>query len=310
VSDYYPEFYLRKRQREQNYRRMTVVTAGFIALLVVGGVLGYFIVNAVTTRGTQPGATPELADKQQQLQVQERLDNAALPADVLASAEPAAPVDLSQVSYSESFPQISVSLEGAAPPDATQVEGETAEGETSAEGTEQPPAVGREPESAAATDPNESAPQPREESAVSRVTPQDEEAQRKAEQQRRQEQAKRLAEKREREKREKEQQRREDEKKAAAVKPKEERKQPEAAKPAGPPSYTYTVYGGTYLSREAAESDKGKLGALGLSGSVIETGGDYLLIVGKVEDQDSAQALNNKLKGSGFGGAFVTRKAK
>ncbi len=307
MSDYYPEFYLRKRQREQAYRRATVVTVGSIVLLLVCAVVGYFVVMALNSRQTQPGATPELADRQQELKVQERLDNAAVPEDVLASAEPVAPVDISAVGYSESFPQISVKLEGAAPKEVQSAETAAEKG---AEDAQQPPAVGREPESGSdtgAAPPVEEKKEKVADSPVDRVTPKDDEAARKAEQTKRQEQAKRLAQKREAEKRAEEEKRRDDEQKAADSKPAPPKKSEAAAKT---PSYSYTVYGGTYLSSAAAESDRAKLGAIGLSGNIIETAGDYLLMVGKLDDSDSAAALSGKLKGSGFGGAFVTRKAK
>src|SRR5687767_4093858 len=100
MSDYYPEFYLRKRQREQAYRRATVITVGFLSLLVIGGIVGYFIVNAVTTRRTEPGATPELAEQQQELQTQQQLASADVPESMAGADVPS--VDLSTISYSES----------------------------------------------------------------------------------------------------------------------------------------------------------------------------------------------------------------
>jgi cell division protein FtsN len=150
------------------------------------------------------------------------------------------------------------------------------------------------------------------------VTPSDDDTQRKLEQAKRQDQAKREAEKREAAKKAEDKKKREaakkkkaEEEKAAAAKAAETKKDDSVRAPATKSNgYSYTVYGGTYLSSEEAEKDKAKLGALGLSGNVIKTAGDYLLVVGKLDDADSASALKNKLAGSGFGSAFVTRKAK
>jgi cell division protein FtsN len=324
MSDYYPEFYLRKRQREQNYRRLTVVAVGFLVLVVVFGVVGYIAFNAFATRQTPPGATPELAEQQQLLQTAEQLASSSVPDDVLQNTEQQPAVDLSSVSYSESFPQVDVKLEGAA---AKAEAGTTvpAEGEL-------PPAVGRDAEgaggevvSAPVTEgaPNNSAeaPQPSEQDTrVGSVTPSDDDAQRKADQLKRQEQARREAEKREakkkadeKKKRELAKQKQKDDELAAAKKKEENAAKPKddvrapATKSGG---YSYTVYGGTYLSEADAEKDRAKLGALGLSGNLIATGGDVMLVVGRLDDAEAAAALKNKLQGSGFGSAFVTRKAK
>jgi cell division protein FtsN len=155
---------------------------------------------------------------------------------------------------------------------------------------------------------------------VGSVTPSsstDDDAKRKADQLKRQEQAKREAEKREAAKRAEEKKKRElakkkqaEEEKAAAAKSEEKKDDSVRAPATKSGGYSYTVYGGTYLSSEEAEKDRAKLGAIGLSGSVISTAGDYLLLVGRLDDQDSAAALSNKLHNSGFGSAFVTRKAK
>ena len=145
----------------------------------------------------------------------------------------------------------------------------------------------------------------------------DDDTKRKADQLKRQEQAKREAEKREAEKKADEKKKRDDlkeklaDERALAAKAEEEPKDDSVRAPATKSAgYSYTVYGGTYLSSDEAEKDRAKLSAIGLSGSVIHTAGDYLLLVGRLDDQESAAALAGKLHGSGFGSAFVTRKAK
>ena len=326
MSDYYPEFYLRKRQREQSYRRWTIVVVGLLVFVGLGAVVGYIAFNAFATRRTPPGATPQLAEQQQQLQTAEQLASSSVPADVLENTAQQPSVDLSSVSYSESFPQVDVKLEGA----QAKAEGDSSELPAEADATDQPPAVGREGEAAAgsdtttapvtdATDNTAEAPKPSEQdSRVGSVTPSDDDARRKADQLKRQEQAKREAQKREAQKKADEKKKRElakqkqaDEDKAAAkladAKPRDDSVRAPASKSAG---YSYTVYGGTYLSSEEAEKDRAKLGALGLSGNVIHVAGDYLLLVGRLDDKDSAAALSGKLRGSGLGSAFVTRKAK
>lgn len=329
MSDYYPEFYLRKRQREQAYRRMTVVVVGFLILLAVFGVVGYIAFNAIATRRTPPGASPQLAEQQQQLQTAEQLASSSVPNDVLQNTQQQPAVDLKSVSYSESFPQVDVKLEGA----EAKPEGDATAAETPAEADPNAPAAGREPEATASPAPDTAAdetgdttskaeaPKPSEQDTrVGSVTPSsnaDDDAKRKADQLKRQEQAKREAEKREAAKRAEEKKKRElakkkqaEDEKAAAAKSNEKKDDSVRAPATKSGGYSYTVYGGTYLSSEDAEKDRAKLGAIGLSGTVIHTAGDYLLLVGRLDDQDSAAALSNKLHGSGFGGAFVTRKSK
>jgi len=151
---------------------------------------------------------------------------------------------------------------------------------------------------------------------VGSVTPSmDDDAKRKADQAKRQEQAKREAEKREAAKRAAAKKKRDDAKTKAddeAAKPtaKTDENKDVRAPAAKSGGYSYTVYGGTYLNAEDAEKDKGKLSALGLSGTVVHTAGDYLLVVGHLDDSDSAAALESKLHSSGFGGAFRTRRAR
>jgi cell division protein FtsN len=74
--------------------------------------------------------------------------------------------------------------------------------------------------------------------------------------------------------------------------------------------FEYKVYAGGAPSREAAEQIKNEVVASGVSGTVIKSGGDYLVLVATLEDYDSAMALKSKLASSGFSGAFATRKSK
>jgi cell division protein FtsN len=323
MTDYYPEFYRQKRQREQAYRRATGVVVGFIVLLLVGGVAGYLGLNWWKTRSTKPGVTPELAKQQQDLQTQQQLASSAVPKDVLEQTEPARSVDLKEVGYSESFPQVTVKLEGAESKE-TEPAKDDATATTDTPVDEQPPAVGRDgadtPEPQTDTNTAETPQSPQQEH-VGSVTPSSssDDAQRKLEQAKREEQAKKLAARREAAKRKEEEKKREEAKQKAADEAKkddaarkndEPKKESESVRPPKASGYTFTVYGGTFLDSSEAEKKKGELSSIGLSGNIIHTGGDYMLMVGHFDDQDSAAALANKLKGSGFGGAFVTRKSK
>jgi len=342
MSDYYPEFYLRKRQREQAYRRVTAVIVGVLIFLAIGGGVGYFGFNWWKTQHTKPGATPELAAQQQQLQTQQQLASAQVPKDVLQNTPTQPSVDLGAVKYSESFPQVGVKVGNTAPKSGDQA---TAVGDKAGAGdqngaTDQPPAVGRDGDQGQASDStatppadnsSASTPPPDTNSAVAappvspeqRVTPTDSDAaKRKLEEQKREDEAKRTAQKREDARHKADQQKRDELKKQAdedaklTAPPKSEKADAKDDKSVRAPvskqsaGYTYTVYGGTFLKQEDADKARGDLSALGLSGSVIKVGGDYLVRVGSFEDQDSAAALSSKLKGSGLGGAFVTRKAK
>jgi hypothetical protein len=323
MPDYYPEFYRQRRQREQAYRRATVVIGGFLLLVVVGGLVGYFIWNNFfAVRRTAPGASPELAQQQQELQTEQRIASNRVPSTLLAEGEAQEPVDLKSISYGESLPQVSVSLEGAetTAPGAVPVEEPAAAEVTDPEAAAEDDVAGDPAETGDAppADPA-AATTPPADPRVERVSPDSaDELAKKAEEQRKKDAARREAEKRDKAKKEAAEKRKRDEQLAAQKKKDEEKKAEPKAEPKkeqaaakSAPDYVYTVYAGSYLSRDEAEKARGNLSALGLSGSVIDANtGDYLVMVGRVDSMDQAEALKSKLAGGVFGGAFVTRKVE
>lgn len=297
MSDYYPEFYLRRRQREHSQRRAAIVTIGVVVLFVAGALVTWLL-SSFMPRSTQAGASPELAEQQQELKTQQLMASAAVPTELTDEDAPQS-VDLKNVPYGESMPLVSVGLAGATAQAAElpgQAELPPAEPELDPAGllaaATQPPA---EP---AVADPRVERVSPAEPRPEPKVEPKPEP--RNAE-------TARSAEKPKAEPR--------TETRAESPAPKKEpaNTEPEAVtKPASKePSYSYIVYAGAYLSREEAEKGKSNLSALGLSGSIIDAKtGDYLLRVHTLDDMEQATALKSKLAGSGFGEAIVTRKAK
>ena len=70
------------------------------------------------------------------------------------------------------------------------------------------------------------------------------------------------------------------------------------------------VYAGSFRSSDDAESAKKSLDSLGLSGSLISDSSGHRLLIMSTEDYKSADAMVKKLKSSGFGSAYMTRKRK
>ena len=75
----------------------------------------------------------------------------------------------------------------------------------------------------------------------------------------------------------------------------------------GEKHFVYRVYGGQTSTRESAEKLKGDLGALGLSGTIIKNGGEYLVLVREFTDFNSAFSLTNQLQNGGFQAACMSQ---
>jgi hypothetical protein len=295
ANRYYPEFYLRKRQREAAYKRITW-GLGVVAFIAAGVFTGYLIYkNVVEPRQTQPGATPEAAAERTTLSTQARL--AGMENQPVANAAPAtelpgsaAPV-LDDLPYEQSLPsvQVSVSAGGAASTGATPAGAETpaaadAQQPLTGDAAETPPPASAEPNvpNAAETAPPEAIKPPTTPQEAKKPTPQEKPKDKP----------------------------KEEPKEKPKDKPKEPAKPttPAESKPSGNGSFVYRVYAGSYASEEAAQSNRDQLKSLGMSGAVKQSGGEYNLFVTELTDLSAATALVNKLKSSGFGAAFASRK--
>ncbi len=300
ANRYYPEFYLRKRQRESAYKRITW-GLGVLAFIAAGVFTGYLIYkNVVEPRQTQPGATPEAAEQRTIMSTQQRLeglenqpivDGAPAPGQ-LASAPPV----LDEIPYEQSLPsvQVSITAGGLTMPGSTPIPGATP-ADANAELTPadsllpeaQPAASGAQtPPGAADTVPPEASVPDTTPAEVKKPAPPEKP-------------------------KDKPKDKPQDE---AKDKPKDKPKEtpkppaPDTAKPSGNGTFVYRVYAGSYASDEAAQTNRDELKSLGMSGSVNKIGGEYNLFVAELTDLSAATALVNKLKNSGFGAAFASRK--
>jgi cell division septation protein DedD len=321
ANRYYPEFYLRKRQRDAVYKRVTTV-AGTLLIIAVGVFIGFLLYkNLVEPRRNEPGASPAAAVERTNLSTEQRLQDLAAeqarnsPEGGPSQTAGAAP-KLDDVPYAQSFPEVSVGVAasgaaGAAPAGAgpsadtaggTSPAGGAGSGEAGT-GVGQASPSGGADTTPPATQPGGQAPGSTSGGSNSQAgRPQGSQAGNASEQPK---------EKPKEKPKDKPKEKPKEESKPAEPKPSGESQKPEEQpKPGQPAAYVYRVYAGSYASREAAEGRKSELGALGLSGSVIQSGGEYNLLVGQVDTLDSASALVNKLKGSGFSAAFASRKRK
>ncbi|MCC7478961.1 SPOR domain-containing protein [bacterium] len=127
MSGYYPESYLRKRQREQGVRRVIIGVAVLVILAVVGIPISIFAVQhfAALKAGTD---APALAREKQELEQQSKIENLpdqqwAVQAGLGAAGKDTAAPQLDELDYAASFPQLSVGLEAvSAPADAAGTE--------------------------------------------------------------------------------------------------------------------------------------------------------------------------------------------
>src|SRR5688572_4959234 len=96
---YFPESYLRKRQRDQ--RNLILMRSSIVVFALVGGsALGAFIFKSyIIPARQQPKASNELAEERSELAMQERLDQ----------AKTAQPIDSTEVSTESSeVPRLSM----------------------------------------------------------------------------------------------------------------------------------------------------------------------------------------------------------
>jgi hypothetical protein len=301
AGGYYPEFYLRRKRQALVYRRV-VLSIGIVVFVVVGVFAGYGVYKTwLEPRRRGVGATPEMAGELADLKMQEKLGSgAAQVADAgqgEAGADAGEAPKLADVPYAGSFPEIGVSAEGSEPaaagapaaagPEAGTPPGSAAPGSTAAPSQPQPEpsgeAVAGEQQAKPKTDEPAKPAKPKEQ-----PKPKEPEKPRPKGDQGTKPKPSSPAE-------------------TAPSGNSSSGQHPDAGKPA---VYEYRVYAGQFASREAAEGKKKELGAIGMSGSVLKSGGDYLLLVGTLDEYPQASALQKELKQKGFGASFVTRKAK
>lgn len=299
ANRYYPEFYLRKRQRESAYKRVTW-GLGILLLVAAGVFTGYLIYkNVLEPRKTQPGVTSDLANERTDLTTDAKLANLnSQPAGADAAQQSAAAPSLDQVPYGESMPLVNVGVDaggaGGAPATAGtdgQAGADTPPDETMPAATDtSPPAVdtASPPAPSADTTPAVQPPTP--------VVPKPDTA------------AKKPADKPKDKPQDKPKDKPKDQPKPTA-KPAETAK-PETQPAAKGSTYVYRVYAGSFSSEEAAQQRKSELKSLGFSGTVSKGVGEYNLLVAELDDLAGAAALAKKLKASGFSAAYSTRARK
>jgi hypothetical protein len=299
ANRYYPEFYLRKRQRESAYKRVTW-GLGILLLVAAGVFTGYLIYkNVLEPRKTQPGVTSDLANERTDLTTDAKLANLNSQPTAAGDAQQsqAAP-SLDQVPYGESMPLVNVGVDagGASTAPATAATdgqaGTPAVTDQTAPATADttPPAADSTPPAApgADTTPAVQPPTP--------VVPKPDTAVRKP------------ADKPKDKPQDKPKDKPKDQPKPA-VKPVEAAK-PDAQPAAKGSTFVYRVYAGSFSSEEAAQQRKGELKSLGFSGTVSKGFGEYNLFVAELDDLADAAALAKKLKASGFSAAYSTRAKK
>lgn len=293
ANKYYPEFYMRKRQKEAVFKRITW-GAAFVALLALAVFSGYlFYMSVLEPRRTKPGATPELADQRTQAMTRQRLaglQNQPLPDDGtgMVAPEETAP-NLEDLPYAQSFADVGVTLEtggqpaAAAPPDdAAPPVDDSAPVDPNAAAAEQLPAtpydtITKSPDTAA-TPPETVKPKPAEKPEPKKPV------------EKPKEKPKTDAE--------------------TKPKPKPEEKPKAADEQPATGGFIYKVYAGSFASEEAAQQRRDELKALGFPGSVIKVTGEYNLFVMELQDLNKAAAMVGKLKDNGFGAAYTARVKK
>ena len=310
MKGYYPEYYLRKRQREQAYRKVLVVlgTLGILALAITTGVIIFN--NVFLTRRIAPGTSASMAAQRQQLELDEKLkdnENKPFAEGLVADSGANQVLDLNASDYAQSFPLVQVSVDGfgtSTSPTAAETSQTTpADAAAAGESPGSMPASGGADTSNASqtlpaapvSTPGGTSAQPTQPPAntADKQTP----AEQKPAEKKPEEQAQKPQDKPKKE---------EEKKPAPTVKP-EEKKPEGSGSNAGSGKKVYRVYAGLCTTREDADKLKEKASAAGVSASVVKNGGDFLLLVSTVGSGDDAFALRDKLKGSGFNGAFVTQ---
>jgi hypothetical protein len=310
MGGYYPESYLRKRQRDTQARRVLMLVIGLLLLAAVGTPLAWFVKHQLANAaGGREIATPLLAEEKQELERDRKISAAtdqdwALQAGALQGTVPVKAPALSEIDYTPSASGLSVRLEGVSSADAGVL------------GAQVDPALAPEPDAALAGGADEAGGaetgrQPVQDPPAAAAAKPAADDDKKAGQ----------ADK--------------DVKKSEPQKtaPKDSTKQESAAKNKYTPSdkdkqdkpaadedakvetqpgneAEFKVYAGSYQTAEAAAEAKKSLSAIGLTGSVISDEAGHRLYVTKVSELRSANALVEKLRESGFGSAYITHRRK
>lgn len=270
--DYYPDYYLKKRQRDAVFNRVwkTVIV---ILVIALGIGVGYIVYTQIFVHLKQPpDNTEQLAGLKGDLEAKQKLQSAAsqVPPDVSGETKEqlAAETDLEKIDYAQSFPQINVSVSGSDV--AAGSAGETGQGAATTP-------AGNEPEA---------------DSSPGTGEPPKAQSEQAAEQTKGQQKPETKETKKE------------------TDSGSSESAGSSGSVASGPPSYEYKIYAGSYSSQGSADEGKRGLSALGLTGKIIRNGADYNLLVGTLGDYDAAVALREKLVSSGYDNSFVTRKTK
>lgn len=285
MSSHYPDFYVKKRQREASYRRTVGFVVGVVIVVLAGIAGGYFVVWKLFLEPTRAVQTPaQLAEERQQLETAEALEEIASEGSIAPLADPGAQAeaglqiasgDVDDVPYSTSFPAMQVAVATSDTPASAELD-EALDG-TGESDSADPHAVDDDSASTAAQDDSESATPastpPASSPSEPATTP--------------------------------------DTSTPATSTP--EASGDDVQEPEVPSGTTvYHIYAGSYNSRSEADRYKEQLATLGFQASVVviesESRSDYLLRITTLEDYSAAGALKGKLVDSGFGSAFVTRQ--
>ncbi len=285
MSSHYPDFYVKKRQREASYRRTVGFVVG-IAIVVLAGIAGgYFVVWKLVLEPNRAVQTPaQLAAERQQLTLAEAREEISSEGDIAALAEPGSHTEagpqvasgnVDDVPYSPSFPAMQVAV-GTSDTPASAEPDEVPGGDAEDENVD-PHAIADDSASTTAPDDSESTPPPSTPPASSPAEPVIEPDT------------------------------------GTSTTPAPEASSDddqELEQPSG--ATVYNVYAGSYNSRSDADRYKEQLATLGFQANVVviesESRSDYLLRITTLEDYAAAGALKGKLVDSGFGSAFVTRQ--
>lgn len=303
MADKYPEFYVRKRQREETYRRVVQVIVGVAILVIVGGVGGFFLYKYVLQPVRQPVPKPkQLAAEREQLAT----ENALASAPEQGAEEGGQPdeshgkeltADLADIPYDPSFPDVNVGVVGSdtnvalggESGDEDQGAASEENGGSEAEGNTSPtPPSSREHNDSFQEDKDAGA---KSDSGSEKEKP-----------------AKPAAEKNEEKPADATKESKTEDKPAA--KSDEKATQPPPAEEPASGGTIYYVYAGAYATQEAAEVAKKDLQALGFQGQIITVGAEYDVRVASLDDYNRASAIRQKLINSGFSKAFATRKRR
>lgn len=289
MADKYPEFYIRKRQKEEAYRRTVQIVVGVVIFALIGGLGGFFVYKYWLQPRRQPAPAPEqLADERQELETQSALSSAAgqrtdsAQAGQQAAGSQLVGVDLGDIPYDPSFPLVQVGIEGS--DTSVALEGAEQSEEPAAQPGEdsKPPEAAKPPE--AVTPPSDRQQQdtfdrPGSASAGNSGSNSNQNSgsgQESAE-----------------------------DKQPAPPKDEKAPVADESSESSG--SNVFHVYAGTYATREEAEAAKSDLQALGFQSQIIDVNIEFHVKVASMDDFDRARAIKEKLVDSGFTQAFATR---